>query len=161
MKVITRNGEEVARIEPIMEGKAPNFSLEDQKGNTITLSELDKPIVLSIFPDINTRVCALQTRHFNEEAAKNPEIEFLSISNNTSDEQKNWCAAEGVDMEVLSDETNTFGQEYGLLMQTGKLARSVYLIKDGEIVYVEVVDEMTDEPNYSLLFDAIDKIITK
>lgn len=159
MKIITRHGEEAARINPITEGKAPDFTLPDQKGREVSLSDFDKPVVLSIFPNINTRVCAFQTRHFNQEASENENIEFLSISNNTREEQKNWCAAEGIDMEVLSDEKGDFGRAYGLLMkENGLLARSVYLVDKGQIVYCEILSEMTDEPSYDKLTEAIEKL---
>ncbi|GFH40965.1 thiol peroxidase [Lactococcus insecticola] len=147
--IITRHNEVFDEITPITEGQAPDFTLTDQNQVAVTLSELSDPIIISVFPDINTRVCSLQTRRFNAEAAANADISFLSISNNTLDEQANWCAAEGVDMTVLSDEKNEFGKLYGLVMtQSNLLARSVYVIKNGQIIYSEILDEMTDEPNY-------------
>jgi len=151
MKVITFNHETVDTINPITEGAAPDFTLQDLHGRNVTLSQLHKPVVISVFPDIKTDVCSLQTRYFNQAAANRDDIEFLSISNNTPEEFKNWCAANGVNMTILPD-NGSFGNAYHLRMfggpLPGRLARSVYVVKNGKIVYNEIVSELTDEPNY-------------
>ncbi|GAX47773.1 thiol peroxidase [Pseudolactococcus reticulitermitis] len=146
---ITRFGDLFTEITPLTTGSAPDFSLKDQHDTIVTLSKLPSPIIISVFPDINTSVCSLQTRRFNQEAAAHKAITFLSISNNTAEEQANWCAAEGVDMTILSDVKNEFGKRYGLVMtEANLLARSVFVIKDGQIIYAEILSEMTEEPNY-------------
>lgn len=151
MTDIKLQGEKIASISPKTSGAATDFTLSDLAGNQVQLSKLTKPVLISVFPDINTSVCSLQTKHFNAEAAKHSEIDFLSISNNTAEEQKNWCAAEGVDMTILSDRGD-FGKSYGLVLEegpiAGRLARSVFVVKNGEIVYSEILEEITDEPNY-------------
>ncbi|MFZ2347450.1 thiol peroxidase [Lactococcus chungangensis] len=158
--IITRNGEDFSEINPLITGQAPDFSLKDQHGNAVTLSKLPSPIIMSVFPNINTSVCSVQTRRFNQEAAAHKEITFLSISNNTPEEQANWCAAEGVDMTIVSDAKNEFGQLYGLVMaEANLLARSVFVIKDGQIIYAEILPEMTDEPNYEKALQVADAAI--
>ena len=158
--IITRNGEDFSEINPLITGQAPDFSLKDQHGNAVTLSKLPSPIIISVFPNINTSVCSVQTRRFNQEAAAHKEITFLSISNNTPEEQANWCAAEGVDMTIVSDAKNEFGQLYGLVMaEANLLARSVFVIKDGQIIYAEILPEMTDEPNYEKALQVADAAI--
>lgn len=81
----------------------------------------------------------------------------MSISNNTADEQKNWCAAEGVEMTILADD-GTFGQAYGIVLNDGplkgRLARSVFVVKGGQIVYSEILAELSDEPNYKKALEA-------
>lgn len=158
--IITRNGEDFSEINQLITGQAPDFSLKDQHGNAVTLSKLPSPIIMSVFPNINTSVCSVQTRRFNQEAAAHKEITFLSISNNTPEEQANWCAAEGVDMTIVSDAKNEFGQLYGLVMaEANLLARSVFVIKDGQIIYAEILPEMTDEPNYEKALQVADAAI--
>ena len=158
--IMTRNGEDFSEINPLITGQAPDFSLKDQHGNAVTLSKLPSPIIMSVFPNINTSVCSVQTRRFNQEAAAHKEITFLSISNNTPEEQANWCAAEGVDMTIVSDAKNEFGQLYGLVMaEANLLARSVFVIKDGQIIYAEILPEMTDEPNYEKALQVADAAI--
>ncbi|GAB2023208.1 peroxiredoxin [Pseudolactococcus yaeyamensis] len=147
--IITRNGETFSEIIPLTIGQAPDFSLKDQHDNIVTLSKLASPIIVSVFPDINTSVCSVQTRRFNQEAAAHKDIAFLSISNNTQEEQANWCAAEGVEMTILSDVQNEFGQLYGIVMtEVNLLARSVFVIKGEQIIYAEILAEITDEPDY-------------
>ena len=158
--IITRNGEDFSEFNPLITGQAPDFSLKDQHWNAVTLSKLPSPIIMSVFPNINTSVCSVQTRRFNQEAAAHKEITFLSISNNTPEEQANWCAAEGVDMTIVSDAKNEFGQLYGLVMaEANLLARSVFVIKDGQIIYAEILPEMTDEPNYEKALQVADAAI--
>lgn len=155
--VLKRRGEDITEINPVTTGPAPDFNLADQNGNVVQLSKLTKPVLISVFPNINTPVCSLQTRRFNQEAAKHEEIEFLSISNNTAAEQQNWCASEGVEMKILAD-GGQFGSAYGLLMESGelagKLARSIFVIKNGEITYAEIVSDLSNEPDYEAALKA-------
>ncbi|MDR2834003.1 MAG: thiol peroxidase [Streptococcaceae bacterium] len=158
---ITLKGEIVASITPRLEGSAPDFTLLNQHEEKIKLFSCQKPVILSIFPDINTSVCSLQTRRFNQEAANHKEIDFLSISTNTIEEQRNWCAAEGVDMNILSDEDGDFGKKYGLLITEGplkgKMARAVFVVKYGEIVYAQVLSEVAQEPDYEVVLKAVNE----
>ncbi|GBG96097.1 thiol peroxidase [Lactococcus termiticola] len=157
MTFIKLQGEALAEIEPVTSGPAPDFELKDINGKPVKASSLTKPLIISVFPDINTSVCSLQTKQFNKAAASHQELDFLSISTNTPEEQKNWCAAEDVDMTILSD-TGAFGEAYGLLLKSGalegRLARSVFVVKAGEIVYAEVLEEITDEPDYEAALEA-------
>lgn len=137
--------------------KAPEFSLSNLNGDNVSLADFSKKVVLiSVIPDIDTRVCAQQTRAFNEKASKIEGVHLLTISNNTEDQQRNWCAGEGLDMEMLHDPSLSFGQAYGLYMpELQKLARSVFVIDgNGMIVYQEIVPEMVDEPDYEAVIEA-------
>lgn len=151
-QIIYLHGEKAAELTPVKKGdSAPDFTLKDQADHEIRLSNLTKPVLISIFPDINTRVCSLQTKRFNVEASEHKEIEFLSLSNNTAEEQRSWCAAEGVEMKVLADD-GRFGEAYHLVLtegpMAGRLARAIYVVKDGEISYAQVLDEIGEEPDY-------------
>ncbi|MBS7577200.1 MULTISPECIES: peroxiredoxin [unclassified Enterococcus] len=149
---ISLHGEYAFDLAPISVGEtAPNFKLLDQNDQTVELEKRrDLPVILSVFPDINTSVCDLQTRAFNRLASENKAIHFLSISNNTKEEQANWCAAKGVDMTVLHDDANQFGAAYGLFApELNHLSRAVFVVdRAGKIAYAEVLSEITDEPNY-------------
>ena len=160
MQNIKIDGELVATIDPVVEGKAPNFSLPDLDGNLHELAKVDKPLLISVFPDINTRTCSLQTQRFNVEAATYTDIEFWSISNNSAEEQKNWCAAHGVDMTILADD-DSFGEAYGLILPEGplkgRLARSIFIVENGQITYHEIVNEITGEPDYAKALEMLVK----
>ncbi|MGX6978570.1 thiol peroxidase [Vagococcus elongatus] len=142
--------------------KAPDFTLNNLEDQAISLGQLlTKPVLLNIVPDIDTRVCSIQTKRFNQEAASIEGAAFVTISKNTKEEQANWCAAEGVDMEMLHDTEFTFGRNYGLLIESlGLLARSVFVLdKDGTIVYREIVAELTDEPDYNAALTELRKLV--
>ena len=151
MEIITFKHEPIDTIDPIKEGRAPDFVLHDLHGKPVKLSNLNKTVLISVVPDINTEVCSMQTRFFNEEAARNNDINFLTVSNNTKQELENWCAAEGVNMTILPDD-GTFGNAYRLRVFggpiPGRLARAIYVVRGGNIVHSQIVNEISDEPNY-------------
>lgn len=161
---ITRHGEphEVTGTQPAVGNKAPDFSLADAKDNMWQLKDFaDKPLVISVVPDIDTRVCALQTRQFTKEAAENPNIHFVTISNNTKEEQANWCAAEGLDLTILHDDHNQFGEAFGLFVpDSGRLMRSIFVVDQaGVIQYEELIVEQTEEPNYQAALKAANDLV--
>lgn len=96
---------------PQVGDQLPKFKLFDTDNNKVKMAQLlGKPLLISIMPDINTRVCSMQTRKFNQQADHYPDATFIAVSNNTIQEQKSWCAAEGVEnLRVLSDEELSFG----------------------------------------------------
>lgn len=150
---VTIKGKEVelSGTQPQVGEKAPDFTLVNLHKQIIQLSDLvGKPVIISVVPDINTRICQLQTTRFNQEAAAIEDVHFLTISNNTKEEQENWCSAEGIDMEMLHDTENKFGELYGLFMPAVELlARAIFVIdKDQKIVYKHITPEVSTEPPY-------------
>ncbi|MGX7419433.1 thiol peroxidase [Carnobacterium gallinarum] len=141
---------------------APDFTLKNLKDETVHLSDyLGKVILISVIPNIDTSVCALQTKHFNQVAGELVGAQLMTISNNTKAEQADWCAGNGVDMEMLHDTELTFAKAYGLYMpELELLARSVFVIdQNGELIYEEIVSEMTHEPNYEAALTAAKEVI--
>lgn len=143
---------DVEGVQPLIGEKAPDFSIPNLKNDLVKLSDLEgEPVLISVVPDIDTRVCALQTKRFNHEAATIDGIKFLTISNNTIEEQSKWCAAEGVEMEMLHDEDGTFGKQFGLFIpEMGRLARAIFVLDaQGIIVYEQISEEIAEEPDYA------------
>ena len=130
----------------------PEIRLKNTQQKMVTTKALTKKYTLvSVVPDVNTRVCSLSTRIFNQKVAAFPKIAFFTISTNSSTEQKNWCAAENVTkMQLLSDKQGNFGKELGLFVPEKKIdSRSVWIFNhEGKIVYRELVIEQSNEPNY-------------
>ena len=128
------------------------INLADYKGKTV---------LISVVPDIDTRVCSLQTKRFNQEAAKLDGVQIITISNNTVEEQANWCAAEGVEMEMLHDTEDSFGAAYGLYIpEMGRLARAIFVIDpEGTLVYEEIVSEVSSEPDYQQALEGAKSVI--
>ncbi|MFI3939927.1 thiol peroxidase [Vagococcus fluvialis] len=156
------NPVELEGVQPIKGDKAPNFSLLDLNDTLVELSaSINNPLIISVVPDIDTSVCALQTKRFNQEAATETGINFVTISNNTKEEQSNWCAAEGVEMTMLRDTDLEFAKNYGLLIPAiDRLARAIFVVDSkGTIVYEEIVPEVSQEPDYAKALEAAKALI--
>ncbi|HIY56895.1 MAG TPA: thiol peroxidase [Candidatus Tetragenococcus pullicola] len=142
---------ELSGTPPKVGDKAPNFILKDLNDQPHSLEEMQgKPVILSVIPDIDTRVCALQTKRFNQEASQVSDVYFATISNNTKEEQANWCAKEGADMLMLHDPENKFGESYHLYIpKRDHFARAIFALdQEGTIRYEEIVSEISHEPDY-------------
>lgn len=160
---ITRMGKstKLEGVMPEVGTMALDFSLENLDNEKVSLKDLRGQIVLlSVFPDITTSVCDLQTRHFFEKASKYPTVKIVNISNNTKDQLEDWCATNDIETEMLSDTDLEFAKAYGLYIpEFNVLARSVFVIdRNGQLVYRELVPEMVDEPDYDAVFAAIEKL---
>ncbi|WP_313510858.1 thiol peroxidase [Enterococcus sp.] len=156
---VTRKGTvyEVPGDQPRVGDIAHDFRLKSLDDTEYTLASfLGKATIISVVPDIDTRVCALQTKRFNQEASQIDDIHFVTISNNTKEEQENWCGKEGVDMIVLHDPANTFGEAYHIMIPTfGHFARAIFVLDaDGVIRHVEIVPEIAQEPDYNAAIEA-------
>ncbi|MGO3733165.1 MAG: thiol peroxidase [Vagococcus sp.] len=161
---VTLKGEpvELAGVQPNVGDVAPDFDLLSLKDERVSLTDLkSKPVIISVVPDIDTSICALQTKRFNQEASSLTEIHFVTISNNTKEQLGTWCAAEGVEMTMLRDESLEFGERYGLVVPAiGKLARAIFVVdRTGNVVYEEIVPEISQEPDYNAALVAAKKLI--
>ena len=145
---------------PSVGDEAPEFRVVDGEFNEVKLSDFrGKTVLVSAVPSLDTGVCALQTKRFNEEAEKlRAGVEVLTISQDLPFAQKRFCGAEGIEkIKVLSDHVwREFGERYGVLIkENALLARSVWVISpDGKVVYREIVRELTDHPDYDSALQA-------
>lgn len=134
---------------------APDFSVVAKDLSEVKLSNYKgKIVIISVVPSLDTGVCDIQTRKFNEQAGKlSDDIVILTISMDLPFAQARWCGAAGVDKVVtLSDyQKADFGTKYGLLIKGLRLlARSVMVIdKSGAVKYLQIVPEVTTEPDYA------------
>ncbi|MTD38420.1 thiol peroxidase [Erwinia sp. CPCC 100877] len=152
---------EVAGTQPEVGQAAPAFSLKNLADEVVELADFaGQPVLISVVPDIDTRICSLQTKRFNQEAAAVDGVKFMTISNNTKEEQANWCAAEGVDMEILHDTEGTFGQAYGLFIpELKQLARAIFIVDQaGTLVYRAISPEIAEEPDYEAALSKVKEI---
>jgi thiol peroxidase len=148
-----------------VEIRAPDFTVLDNNLVPVTLSSCKgKVCVLSSVPSLDTPVCDMETRRFNQEAADlGSGVAILTISMDLPFAQKRWCGAAGVDKVVtLSDHRDaSFGTSYGVLIKELRLlARAVFVLdRAGVIQYVEIVKELTQEPNYQAVLSAVKKLV--
>jgi thiol peroxidase len=139
---------------------APNATLVANDLSAFELSSLKgKKVILSIVPSLDTGICDLQTKRFNQEAANLDNVEVLTISMDLPFAQARWCGAtESTNVQTLSDyQTAQFGEAYGLLIKGLRLLARAVLVVDakGTVQYKELVGEITTEPNYDAALDAV------
>ncbi|MCO8122702.1 thiol peroxidase [Stieleria sp. TO1_6] len=137
-------------------GQAPEFKLHyaDAGIQTLTLADLKgKPSIISVVPSLDTPTCAVQTKKFNEElAALGDKINSVTVSRDLPFAQARFCGAEDIKMRTASDyQTHAFGDDYGVTIEELKLlTRAVFVLNaEGEIAYMEIVPEVTEEPDYA------------
>jgi len=141
--------------------KAPNFKVLDNSMQPAALESYQGKIkVFTTVPSLDTPVCNTETRRFNQEADKLPEnVAILTISMDLPFAQARWCAAAGVEkVKTFSDyRDHSFGLAYGVLVKELKLlARAVFIVDDQDIIrYVELVPEITQEPDYDRILGAV------
>ena len=134
---------------------APNFKVVDKNFIPVELSDFSgQTLLISVVPSLDTGVCSLQTKRFNEESAKLPKnITLLTISNDLPFAQKRFCKVENVEqIKVLSDSVwRDFGAKYGLIIKDmGLLTRAIFIIDEqGKIKYKELVANISQHPDYA------------
>ena len=137
--------------------RAPDFKLQQRSPeglkDVILTDYTGKTLILSVVPSLDTPVCEMQTKRFNEEAASLPtDIEILTVSMDLPFAQARFCSSKGTDrLKTASDHIDAnFGLAYGTLMSTIRLeCRAVFVVSpDSTLRYVEYVPEVTDQPNY-------------
>jgi len=134
--------------------KAPEFKVLDEGLNPVSLSDFSGKVrLISVVPSLDTQVCEMQTRRFNEEASKLPEnVAIMTVSMDLPFAQKRFCSTHGIDrVKVLSDHREaSFGMAYGVLIpELRLLARSIFVVDAQDMVrYTEIVLEVTTHPDY-------------
>ena len=142
---------------------APDFTLHYYEGGLKELKLADlkgKPTLLSVVPSLDTPVCAIQTKKFNESfAALGDKANAVTVSLDLPFAQARFCGAEGVgNMRAASDyQDRSFGNSYGTLIEELKiLSRAIFVLDaNGKITYVEYVPEVASEPNYDAALAAV------
>ncbi|MFO7982324.1 MAG: thiol peroxidase [Desulfuromonadales bacterium] len=165
--IITFKGSPMTLLGPeIKEGdEAPDFQVVANDLSPVSLKDsAGKVRLITALPSLDTPVCDSMGRKFNEQAADLPDdVSVYTISVDLPFAQKRWCGNAGIEkVQTLSDyQERSFGLNYGLLIKELKLlARAVYVVdRDGKVVYREIVDEVTDEPDYDAALSAVKKLL--
>ena len=132
---------------------APDFHAVDDTLKPVDLAATGPGVrVFSVVPSLDTPVCDAQTKRFNEEAGKLPNVSIYTISMDLPFAQKRWCGAFGVDhVKMISDHRDgSFGQAYGTLIKDLRImSRAIFVVDPSNTLrYVEYVKEVADHPNY-------------
>ena len=133
--------------------KAPDFKAVDDSLKDVNLAGTGGGVrIFSVVPSLDTPVCDAQTKRFNEEAGKLPDVKIYTISMDLPFAQKRWCGAYGVDhVKMVSDHRDgSFGEAYGTLIKDLRImSRAIFVVdKNNVIRHVEYVKEVADHPDY-------------
>ena len=142
---------------------APEITVIDTELNDVVVGGAqDKVQLLITVPSLETTTCASETRRFNQEVSDLDICETTVISMDLPFASQRFCITEGIEnLTVASDYYNKdFGKAYNVLMVDNKLrgllARVIFVVdRKGEIIYKQIVDEVTNEPNYDEVLEAI------
>jgi thiol peroxidase len=148
--------------------KAPSFKLHrfaDGKMQEVTLDTVrGKPTIISVVPSLDTPVCQIQTKKFNESlGAMGDKINALTVSLDLPFAMNRFCGAEKITSLISASDyqDRNFGQNWGMLIEELKiLARGVFVLDaDGKVVYAEQVKEVAEEPNYDAAMSALKSLV--
>lgn len=157
---VTLLGKEVKNGDP-----APDFTVVGNDLQPVKFSSFKgKVCIISAVPSLDTPVCDMSTRRFNEEASKlSPDIEILTISMDLPFAQARWCGAAGVErVKTYSDHRDaSFGTTFGVLIKDLRLlSRAVFVVdRNGTLRYSELVKEIADSPNFDAAIEAAKKLV--
>ncbi len=140
---------------------APNFKVVDDNFIPVTLEDYKgQAVLISVVPSLDTGICSLQTKHFNEKVASQfPSVVMLTISADLPFAQKRFCKAENIDkITTLSDSVwRDFGQKYGLIIKDmGLLTRTVFILDENHnVIYKQLVSSLSTEPEYNSVIEKL------
>lgn len=147
---------------PEVGSKAPEFEVTGLDLGPITSADFaGSKLVLNIFPSVDTGVCAMSVRRFNELAAGLDGVKVLCVSRDLPMALGRFCGAEGIEnVTVASDFRTDLGEKFGVTFADGPfkglLSRSVVVIDaEGKVVYTQQVAETTTEPDYDAALAAV------
>jgi thiol peroxidase len=145
---------------------APDFTLHyaDAGIKPLTLTDLrGKPTIISVVPSLDTPTCATQTKKFNQELTSlGDKINAVTVSRDLPFAQARFCGAEEIKMRTASDyQTHDFGRDWGLTIAELKLLTRAVIVLDaaGKVAYLEIVPEVTAEPDYAAAMAALRMVI--
>lgn len=149
---------------PAVGSAAPDFKLVTKELGDVTLADYaGKKKLLNIVPSLDTPVCAMSTKRFNEAIADKADAVALVISADLPFATGRFCGAEGLENVIPLSimRSKNFAKDYGVLIEDGPLAgvtaRAVVVLDaDNKVVYTQLVPEITEEPNYDAALAALD-----
>ena len=148
---------------PAVGEKAPALRLADAEFKDWTLADFPgQKKILNIVPSLDTAVCQLSAKKFNEEVARRTDAVVLTISADLPFAQARFCSAfQAPNGKFLSTfRSPEFGMDYGTLIVEhalmGLQARAVIVLDENDVVrHAQLVPEMTNEPDYAAALAAL------
>jgi thiol peroxidase len=147
---------------PAVGSKAPAFTLVAADLSPVTLATFaGKKKVINVFPSIDTSVCALSVKTFNEKAGSRADTVVINVSADLPFAHKRFCSAEGLpNVVTASSFRSSFGTDWGTKLVDGPFAELharavVVLDADDKVVHAELVPNIGQEPNYDAALAAL------
>ncbi len=138
--------------EAVKIGDTVDFRAKDIDNKIFDIREISGKKIISIFPDINTKVCDMQTHEISKIASENPKVNIISISTDPVDVIKEWCSAKGINnLRIVSDkEMKEFSKSTKLLMKLPhKLARGfLFLDEDNQVIDLAFNEDISKAPDF-------------
>jgi thioredoxin-dependent peroxiredoxin len=164
--LVTMKGKPVTLVGQAVKAgqKAPDFEVTANDLSPVKFSSFaGKVCIIASVPSLDTSVCDMETRKFNEKAAGlGSDVVVLTISMDLPFAQKRWCGAAGIkNVQTLSDYRDaSFGNAYGVLIKDLRLlARAVFVVdKKGVVRYLQIVPEIATEPDYDAALKAVKEL---
>ena len=145
---------------PAVGSKIPDSTLVGMDMSEVKLSDYaGQWLLVNSFPSLDTGVCAASVREFNERAANLENTVVLNVSKDLPFAQARFCGAEGIERaHTASAFRSNFGIDFGVELadspMAGLLGRSVVVVNpQGEVTYTELVEEITNEPDYDAVME--------
>jgi peroxiredoxin Q/BCP len=123
-----------ARSMPVSGSAAPDFSLNSQEGNQVSLKDFrGKWVVLYFYPKDFTTGCTIEAHNFQRDQAEYAKRDavILGVSVDSAESHKNFCTKEGLNFKLPADTQHRVSKQYGSLMNFGVAqisARNTFLI---------------------------------
>ena len=157
---VTLLGEEVSAGQKAQDFKVLNTSLEE-----VTLSNFKNKIkLIASVPSLDTPVCDLEIKRFNDEASKlSKDLVIIFISMDLPFAQKRFCQANEIKIvKTLSDHRDAdFGQKFGVLIKELRLlARAIFILDKNDVIkYIQIVPELSSPPDYDQALSALKDVV--
>ncbi|MBK7107176.1 MAG: peroxiredoxin [Ignavibacteriae bacterium] len=142
--------------------KAPDFTLQDSDGNFFTLSEYKgkSPVVIYFYPKANTPGCTTEACGIRDQYSQFKEngIVIFGISVDSKEDNKNFINDHNLNFPLLSDETKSVSESYGVLNNIGKASRITFIIdKDGN--FSNIIRDVNVETHADQVFELAKKLL--
>ena len=158
---ITFNGDPITLVENQVKvgDTAPDFLVVDNTLKDLTLSDTKGKRIFVTVPSLDTSVCDMEVRKFNEEASRLDDVTVYVVSMDLPFAQVRWCGNAGVDrVKTVSDyKQKSFGKNYGALIEEFCfLTRAIFGVdENNKITYVEYCKDVINEPDYESALNAV------
>lgn len=146
--------------------KARDFKALNTNMEETGLSNFKNKIkLIASVPSLDTSVCDLEIKRFNDEASKlSNDLVIIFISMDLPFAQKRFCQANEIKIvKTLSDHRDAdFGQKFGVLIKELRLlARAIFILdKDDVVKYAQIVPELSSQPDYEAALAELKKVVS-